>query len=325
MKPLNGALAAAILTLATPAAALDCEDGMRAFTHMGGETCIPEQAERIIGLHDQSVTLTLVELGAPVVGSHGRMDDNEAQYMRAVDLLFGLDFENSGIDYVGTWQAMDFETIAALEPDLIIGREWEMEDRERYEAVTPTVFIPNSNDDPLAFPRGIADAAGLLNVYEQQLAIYEANLERARFALPQVQGATYAKIQGWDGILNIFAGYGGITKVLDDLGFVRTEFAQEMADRGVVWGEEVSAEMLPMAEADYIFDTYTIAYGDTFASANDRLNEVFPGWCDQLEACQEGRYIVLPREHVSGYSFTQLNLILQLVTTNVANAPAVGG
>lgn len=323
MKHLNLTLAAALTAFASPAFALDCDAGMRAFTHMGGETCIPEQAQRIVGLHDQSVTLTLVELGAPVIGSHGRVDDDGNLYMRSVDLLFGLDFENSSIGYAGTWDQMDFEAIAAMQPDLIIGREFDMEARGKYEAVAPTVFIANDVANPMAFPRGIAAAAGVLDTYDAQLAVYEANLERARFALPQVQGATYSKIQGWDGILNIFAGYGGLTKVLDDLGFVRSDVGQEMADRGIVRGEEVSAEMLPQVEADYIFDTYTIAYGDTLASADARLNEIFPNWCDQLIACSEGRYIVLPREYSTGFSFTQLNMLLQMITTNVANAPAL--
>ncbi|MEM1302069.1 MAG: ABC transporter substrate-binding protein [Pseudomonadota bacterium] len=309
-------------SLATPAAALECADGTRAFAHMGGETCIPAEPQRIIGLHDQSVTLTLVELGAPVVGSHGRIDDSGALYLRSVDLLFGLDFENSGISYAGTWEQMDFEGMAAMEPDLIIGREWEMADREKYEAIAPTVFIANSTSEPMNFPRDIADAAGVLDTYDRQLGIYQANLERARFALPDVQGATYSKLQGWDGKLEVYAGYGGLTKVIEDIGMVKGTVGQEMADRGVVWGETVSVEVLPQLEADYLFDTYTIAYGDTLADPEARLNEAVPGWCDFLSACAAGRYVVLPREYSTGYSFTQLNMLLQMVTTNVANAPA---
>ncbi len=319
------ATVAVLACTASPALALDCDDGMRAFTHAGGETCIPDQAQRIIGLHDQSVTLTLVELGAPVVGSHGRVDDDDQIYMRSVDLLFGLDFENAGIGYAGNFDQMDFEAMAAMEPDLIIGREYDMETRDKYEAIAPTVFIADTPTEPMAFPRAIADAAGLRDAYDTQLAIYEANLERANFALPQVRGATYSKIQGWEGKLEVYAGYGGLTKVLDDLGFVRGSAGQEMADRGVVWGEEVSAEILPELEADYLFDTYTIAYGDTLADPAIRLNEALPGWCDFLTACTEGRYIVLPREYATGFSFTQLNMLLQMVTTNVATSAAPQG
>ena len=311
--------------LAGPLAAQDCPSDQRAFEHLGGTTCIPNTAERVIGLHDQSVTLTLIELGAPVVGSHGRAADDGAIYMRAVDLLFGYDFENAGIAYVGQFDQLDYEAMAALQPDLIIGREWEREQEDQLNAIAPTVFIPESSEDPFVFSRGIADAVGMLDEWQAMHDVYQANLARATFALPQVQGATYSKLQGWDGKLEVYAGYGGLTKVLHDLGFERSNVGAEMAARGVAWGETVSPEVLPELEADYLFDTYTIAYGDTLAAPFARLNEVVPNWCSYLAACEAGRYIVLPREYSTGFSFGQLNMLLQMITTNVANTPAIKG
>ncbi|MEM1301412.1 MAG: ABC transporter substrate-binding protein [Pseudomonadota bacterium] len=308
-------------TLATPAAALECAEGTRAFAHMGGETCIPEQAQRIVSLHDQQITMTLIEVGAPVVGSHGRPGDG-TPFIRGVRLVHGIDFSNSDIAYVGTWDAMDFEAIAGLNPDLIIGRQWEIELRDQYEAIAPTVFIPVDGENPLAFARGVADAAGRADTWDRMHDAFQATLERARVALPQVAGQTYSKIQGWDGELNVFARYGASTYILAELGMQRTPFAQEMADRGVAWGEVISAELLPELQADYIFDTYTIAYNDTMAAPIERMNGVFPGWCDVLTACAEGRYIILPREYASGFSFAEMNTAVHLITTNIANAPA---
>ena len=86
----------ALCAFGTPALALDCKAYQRPFSHAEGETCIPKDPQRIIGLHDQTVTLALVELGAPVVGSMGRVQKKDnSLYMRFVDMLFGLDFENS--------------------------------------------------------------------------------------------------------------------------------------------------------------------------------------------------------------------------------------
>ncbi|WP_130407351.1 ABC transporter substrate-binding protein [Thalassococcus sp. S3] len=324
MKQVFWPLAALLCAFAGPSVALDCGSGMRAFSHLGGETCIPEKAERIVALHDLTITLSLVELDAPVVGSTGRIDADNQLYIRSVDLLFGLDFENSGITYVGTFDAVDYEVLAALQPDLIIGRDFQLDSREQFEVVAPTVFVSDDPTDPMATPRAIAEAAGLTERYEQLLTIYEANLERARFALPDVKGATYSKISAWDGQLFAFAGYRGLTKVLADLGFVRGAIGQEMADRGVAQ-QTVSVELLPELEADYLFDTYSIAYGARLADPAALLNQAVPGWCDFLTTCSAGRYIVLPREYSSGYSFVQLNMLLQLITTNVANAPPVEG
>lgn len=321
LKTLHAALAA--LSFATPALALDCESGMRAFTHAGGATCIPEKAERIIGLHDQTITLMLLEFGAPVVGSMGRVarDGSGDLYIRSVDLLMGLDFENSGIAYVGTWDAMDFEIMASLQPDLILGRSYDMEARAKYEAIAPTVFLEEDPNDQMAFSRSLADAAGVSDRFDALLAIYEANVERARFAFPEAAGASFSKIQASRGSLRTYAGYGGLTKVLEDLGFIRSPIAQDLADRGVVWGEEVSLELLPELNADYLFDTYTIAYGETLADPAEALEQLVPGWCDLLPSCAEGRYIVLPREYSTGFSFQQLNILVQLVSTHAARNP----
>ncbi|MEM7489268.1 MAG: ABC transporter substrate-binding protein [Pseudomonadota bacterium] len=310
-------LAAAMVAVTAPAGAQDCEPGDRAFDHLGGTTCIPEAPARIVGLHDQQVTMTLIEMGAPVVGSHGRLGA-DGPFMRGVRLVQGLGFENSGIAYIGTFDAMDFEAVAALEPDLIIGREWEMETRDTFEAIAPTVFVANDPQDPLAFPRGVADAAGALARWDRMNAAFEATLARARTALPQVDGATYAKIQGWEGELNVYAGYGGLTYVLAELGLERMPLAQEMSDRGVAWGEVVSPEVLSDLDADFLFDTYTIAYGDSLDDPAARMTEVFPAWCDVLRACTAGRYIVLPREYASGFSFAELNATVHLATTHMA-------
>ncbi len=315
-------IATTLAALALPATAQDCAKDQRAFDHLGGTACIPEDPQRIVGLHDQSVTLTLVEIGAKVVGSHGRLNDAGAPYMRSVDMIFGLDFETSGIGFVGTFNAMDFEAIAALEPDLIIGRKLEMEARAQYEAIAPSVFIAQGGPDPLAFGRDIADAAGHLSVWEAMHATYQANLDRARAAFPAAQGASYAKIQMYDNKLEVYANYGGLTKVLANLGLIRIPMAEDMAARGVIWGEEISLEVLPELQADYLFDTYTIAYGDTLADPRARFEAALPSWCRVLTACAEGRYIVLPREISTGYSFRQLDMLLHLITTHVARVPA---
>lgn len=306
--------------LGTAAVAQD----MREITDASGMTIeIPVAPQRIIGMHDQSITLTLIELGAPVVGSMGRLNDDGSLYMRAVDLFYGLDFDNSGISFVGQWEAWDYETIAGLNPDLIL--EWEDADPnhvERLRDAGPVVLIPRSQE-AFVSTRAIADAAGVLDAYTFELTRYQRLIAQARDWLPQLQGASYAKIQAWDGQLDIYAGYGGLTQVLDDLGMVRTDFAQAMADRGVIWGETVSAETMPQHDADYIFDTFTIAYGDKPISPFTRLNAVLPGWCQLLTACSEGRYIVLPREHATGTNFGSLERQIYYVVTHIGGRPSV--
>ena len=74
-KALGAAAVLAGLTLAAgPALALDCEAGFRPFAHSGGETCIPENPQRIVTLQDQNVLLPLLELGVKPVASTGNLD-----------------------------------------------------------------------------------------------------------------------------------------------------------------------------------------------------------------------------------------------------------
>lgn len=283
---------------------------------------IPTDPQRIIAIHDLTITMPLVELGAPVVGSHGRVRDDGSTYLRSVNTIFNVDFDNSDIAYVGSWQQMDFEAMAALDPDLIIARApWDEEIRDQLEIVGPTVFVADV-PEPFETYRQIADAAGMLPEFEARLGDYEALIEDARSWAPQLQGADYSKIQGWDGNLEVYAGYGGLTQVLHALGMERTDFARAMADRGVVWGEEVSAEVLPELDADYIFDTYRIDQDDTPQKAYDRLDEVFPGWCDMLSGCAEGRYVLVPREH-TGSTFRELEMLVHYVVSHTAGRPSV--
>ncbi|SFQ64149.1 iron complex transport system substrate-binding protein [Roseivivax halotolerans] len=310
---------AALAALAIPAAAQE----MRTFTDaLGREVEIPVDPQRIIAIHDLTITMPLVELGAPVVGSHGRVRDDGSTYLRSVNTIFNVDFDNSDIEFVGAFNQMDFEAMAALDPDLIIARApWDEEIREQLEIVGPTVYVADV-PEPFETYRQIADAAGMLPEFEARLGDYDALIEDARNWAPQLQGASYSKIQGYDGILWVAAGYGGLTQVLHALGMERTDFAQAMADRGVVWGEEVSAEVLPELEADYIFDTYRIDQDDTPQKAFDRLSDVFPGWCDLLSGCAQGRYILVPREH-TGSTFRELEMLVHYVVSHTAGRPSI--
>ena len=93
----------------------------RFYTDDAGRTVeVPVRPERIVTLHDSSLTVPLVELGILPVGAFGR-DGESGPYMRGAATLTGVTFENSDIVNVGGSPA-DLEAIAALEPDLKEGR-----------------------------------------------------------------------------------------------------------------------------------------------------------------------------------------------------------
>lgn len=141
---------------------------MREFTDGAGRTVeIPAAPQRIVSLRDFDVTLPFVELGAPVVGSHGRQDGTGAPYLRSVDTILDIDFDNSDITCVGNDAGIDYEAIAALGPDLIIGRWPNDEERlGRIEQIAPTMMI-DVNQGSLGFIRDLADVPGVLPADEE--------------------------------------------------------------------------------------------------------------------------------------------------------------
>lgn len=172
-----------ILTLsifATPAFALECDDGMRAFVHHAGETCIPENPQRIVAARGDSLATPLLDLGAPIIGAGFREMEDGTIYLRGASDIFGDAFVRSAnLSNVGNPSSPDLEVIAGLNPDLIIIRVWDEDALSQYQAIAPTIMaVPNTPFlDHLA---SLADAAGVQGTYDDKIAAYEACIAEAR-------------------------------------------------------------------------------------------------------------------------------------------------
>ncbi|MCC5973130.1 MAG: ABC transporter substrate-binding protein [Rubellimicrobium sp.] len=175
MRP---AAALAVIFLATPALALDCAEGMRAFAHPGGETCIPESPQRIVTLSDQNGLLPLLELGIVPAGSAGHVGQDGVTFFRRTE-----GFDTSAVAYVGSYQAPDREAVAALAPDLIIASPWPEDAGDLFAPIAPTiVFEPHGQ--PLAEALlSLADAVGRTAEAEALQADLVAHAEGLKAAL----------------------------------------------------------------------------------------------------------------------------------------------
>ncbi|MEM8824626.1 MAG: ABC transporter substrate-binding protein [Pseudomonadota bacterium] len=122
--------------------AQECGDGQRLFTHFGGQTCIPDDPQRIVTLHDQNAMLPIMELGVAPVGSTGDIVDGGHAYNRMQD------HDTSDVAFVGTWREPSFEDIAALNPDLILGMPFHANQADTFSAIAPVVLI-DPFDQPL--------------------------------------------------------------------------------------------------------------------------------------------------------------------------------
>jgi iron complex transport system substrate-binding protein len=322
MRPLI--LLAALAALALPAAAQACGPDLRSFDHLGGTTCIPADPRRIVSLHDQQVTLPLLELDAPVVGSHGRLDDAGTPYMRSVDINMGLTFENAAIAFVGAFNALDAEVIAGLEPDLILGRPFDSDQAEPLRAIAPVVILDDTKGMIERY-RDIAEVVGRADALEADLARFEALLADAR-AWTGVEGRTYSVVQVDNDVanLNVYGDSGITTHILDALGMEIVGDGARLRETGER-RVNVSPELLPAQDADYVFGNYRIDQGATHGPRVERarFEEILPGFCAFLTACAEGRMILVPREHASTLSVRAWEVLAHLIVSNLAGRPGI--
>lgn len=307
---------AGLAALATPATAQE----MRTVTDsLDRRVEIPADPQRIVALHDTSLTLPLVELGKPPVGSLGRTDADGDIYLRAVNTVLGVDFGNSDIGFIGTWGQIDYEAVAALDPDLILAlADCQDEMIDQLEQITATVTVPCRPEDALAKIETIADYAGLSDAFDARMERFEDQIARAKRLIPDAAAISVSKVQVYDGELRTFADYGAFTTVLDRIGFARPEFIADKRAEGEQGRFVVSPEILHQLDADFLFDTYRIDQDDSPAQMRARIAGVLPGWCQLLHACRERQYVGLPREHASPQSFTTLGYNVNYVINAVA-------
>lgn len=281
----------------------------RSYEDFYGTVEIPAEPQRIVSLQDHVLTMTLLELGASVVGSVGRTGENGQPYLRGVKDLLGVNFDNSDIEYLG-WT--DIEKVVAVEPDLIITNNHEEEGMlEKLRAIAPTVAV-NGDLPVLDLMRATADAGGVLDEYEARLDRYHSRIDEARAIIPDAEDISVSIVLAHDGRLRGFEDYGALSQVINDIGFDRPE-----AVSGIGYSAEFSAESLPELDADFVIDTYRVSAGDTPEQARERMAEVLPQWCDVWHACRNNQYLVFPRTFVFSSSFSSLELATQLLVTHV--------
>lgn len=303
---------------AIPAFALDCEDGMRLFTLFENDTCIPEKAARVVTLNDQIVTLPLIEMGLNVVGSAGRIDAEGNTYLRGGMDTLGVDFSNSDITFVGTYDSLDLELIASLDPDLIIGGTYtDAGAVAQLSNIAPTLIVDNGKLGFLGTLRTFADAAGVSHAFENRLALYKNNVERlgSFIADPEDITVTFTFMFPDGDQLWVYRGdenLKAIGQVSDDLGFTASAGAAALGKAQVSY----SAELIQDLDADFIFGFYRQSADATPAAVYAAYENWAPGWCTALAACQEGRFILLPIPTL-GSTLTSLELALELIEGHV--------
>ena len=314
-------LAAALFALAVPATAQETRD----FTDSAGRTVeIPAAPKRIVSTNDWFLTTPLIELEASVVGSVGSLRADDEIYIRGADILFGANFENTDIAFVGPDGGVDAESVAVLKPDLIIADTGQRREVERLEAIAPVVFL-ELNRAAIEVYRDVADVAGELPQFEERNAQFRRLLADGRTWIGD-QEYTYSLMQTThDGReLIVWAEYGMKSYLLDELGLTVGGESGRLREKGI-YRLDTSFEALPENDADFVFGNYRVDNG----ADGGPLNEIaafeagLPGFCDFLTACREGRMVLVPRDYAVAPSFWGFTLLTHILVNDIAGRPGV--
>ncbi|GAA4473558.1 iron-siderophore ABC transporter substrate-binding protein [Rhodococcus olei] len=261
---------------ATPVDPAGVTGSVRKVAHAAGETEVPADPQRIVVLDtDKLDTVCALGLQDRLVGA--AVPDQ----VGAPPKYLGPTIAD--VETVGTLPEPNFEKIAALKPDLILGTKFRAPDAyQRLSAIAPTVYTEkvgitwkdNFLLDGAALGRG-ADARRLLDEYQV------AATETGRSLNASETQASVVRFR--PGSIRVYGPDSFPGQVLADAGVQRPEFQrlEGAKDRRFT---EISEEELPKAEGDVIYVSF---FGD---DAQDQGVEVMNGdlW-QKLGAVQDKR------------------------------------
>lgn len=312
-------LLAAVLSLSTGIA---FAQDTRPFTDGAGNVVdIPVQAKRIVSLRGEQFTAPLVELGAPIVGSTGNLIEgvnNGEPVIRGAYDLFHTRFSEDGIAHVGTSTQPDFETIASLNPDLILLPDFRSEQYEQLAAIAPTVIINIWSNSARDRYRRIADASGRLERFEDLQSIYDFRLDEARALVEQMIGdpsevyVAIAEVRA--DRFRAYKAYGAMSNVLDDLGFSKPEIIENIDGERL----DLSPEQVQLIDADFLVSSYAEYFHAPSAAIRGYWDAYVPGWDKVLHAPQHNQHIFIAREPMRALSFQSMSEVLAIYLSNIA-------
>jgi iron complex transport system substrate-binding protein len=174
----------------------DDSSGTRTFEADNGDVEIPTDPERVVALGSPGVFLSL---GAQPVGMSDTTEENLA--WRTDEQRAAYD---AAVTDLGSAPDLDYEGIAALEPDLIVIHvppyAWEGGnfDEDRLSSIAPTVFLAINNAEWETQGERVADAIGELDAFTAQADEYDALVAETQDEYGDVlDSTTFAVVNRW--------------------------------------------------------------------------------------------------------------------------------
>ncbi len=221
--------------------------------HKFGETTIPAEPQRVVvvGVTEQDI---LLELGVtPIATTEWYGEQPYAVWPWATELL-----GDAKPEVLSTTDGIQYEKIASLKPDLIVGTNAGLtqEDYDRLSTIAPTISSVEGSTQYFSSwqdqTRVVAAAVGRSAAGDALIAEVEQMYAKAAAAHPEFAGksATFSQGGAYDGNLYVYPD-GLNTDFLTDLGFVITtgfeQFVPAVGEQALI-----SAENVGLLDADVI-------------------------------------------------------------------------
>ena len=244
----------------------------RIMQHELGETCIPDEPQRIATLSIYTLAHA-ISLGIKPIGST-RVDDR-------YDVPY-LEGKLDGIDILGN-ERPNFEKLLSLKPDLVLGLDWNEADYPILSKIAPTVLDywdgTETWRDHLDF---VAEILGKQKEAEQAWSDYYQRVEELKEALgDSYNSKTISLAFVAPGVIFSETKGSFSDSILKDVGLQRPAAQDVVVPHSQL---EFTEETLEIADGDYLF------IGGLTAEDKDRVQEIIkePLW-QKLRAVQEGR------------------------------------
>jgi iron complex transport system substrate-binding protein len=248
----------------------------RTINHEAGETCVPNNPERVVVLGVPTLADALA-LGVKPVGTILYFDKSYAPPY--------LEGKLEGITELGSGSEPNLETILSLNPDLIIAMNTSGLSYDKLSQLAPTVV-----DDWYGYSEWkdhfnfVAKVLGKTEQAEEVWANYNQRIEKLRAALPddyQDLEVSFVRIccgRLATDVKNSFSG-----QILEDVGLSRPSAQDVEVEGGLMF---LSEELIPEMNGDVIF--VVVDQEDEEAEKMFEQLKQKPLW-NQLEAVQKGR------------------------------------
>jgi iron complex transport system substrate-binding protein len=277
--------------------------------HRHGETTIEQRPERVVtvGLTDHDAVLAL---GVVPVGTNDWYGGHPSGvWPWAQDLLDG---EEPTV--IGQSVEIDFEAVAALEPDVIIGLYAGLDEQvyETLSGIAPTVAQPADHVD-YGVPwqeqtRIVGQVLGMPEEAERLVTDAEEAVAAVREEYPEFDGATGAIATDAEGVY-VYSPNTGIVRLLTSLGFEVPEPIHELV--GDADGAALSLERIELLDND------VMVWLDVEAGSGPVAEPVYTA----LDVDQEGREVFLATtDEIGGAGFIS---VLSVPVIAEALAPAL--